>query len=300
MLRQFQHSFANHITSAGHVILVVIGLRIGTPAGWAVSLALIALISFALWVLNFRRTRAVADTPTSRIASAPQGYVELYGVSRTFGGQALRAPLTGRECVWYRYQVDEKRGKNWTTVERGISTDSFVLDDGTGTAVVDPEWAEVHTSHRRAWTRGDRRYDEWLLLPDDDLYAIGDLATVGGANSQLDAAADVNALLKEWKADQPSLKGRFDLNGDGQIDLQEWELARRAARREVVRRHDEIRAQPGVNVLRKTDGQRPFLLANMTPERMARRYGWWTRLQLGIAVVASCAALYLTAHLAPP
>jgi hypothetical protein len=298
MFGQFNRSFGEHITSAGHLALLSMAFATGTRTGWLVALGLITLISFAFWVLNFRRTRVVADTPTSRIASAPQGYVELYGTGLPFGNQALRAPLTGRDCLWYRYLIEEKRGREWATIDRGLSSDSFVLDDGSGVAVIDPERAEVFTSQCRRWMDGERRYQEWLLLPREGIYVLGDFATVGGPNAQLDEQADVSALLAEWKADQPALHQRFDLNHDGQIDLKEWELVRSAARREIAKRHQELRSQPGVHVVRKpSDSRRPFLLADAHPDRMAKRYAFWTRLQLAIAVLAGSTAVYLAALL---
>jgi len=298
MLRQLSHSHAHHITSAGHLILLFVGLRIGTPGGWLFVLSLIGGISFVLWILNFKRARAVADTPTSRVASAPQGYVELHGTARQHPGYVVIAPLTSTPCVWYRYVVEEKHGKDWSVVQNGLSEQTFLLDDGSGQAVVDPDWAEVMTDHHRCWTEGNQRYNEWLLVPDESLYAIGELATVGGSSAHLDASADLSALLAQWKKNQPELKRRFDLDGNGEIAPKEWELAVRAARREVGRRHQEIRSQPGVNVMRAPGQGRLFLLSNFEPGRLERRFGWWTRAQLAIAIAAGATALWLMARMA--
>jgi hypothetical protein len=72
----------------------------------------------------------------------------------------------------------------------------------------------------------------------------------------------------------------------------------RAARREVARRHQEIRSQPGVNVLRAPRDGRLFLLSNFDPQRLERRYGWWTRAQLVIAIGAGAAAFWLMVRMA--
>jgi hypothetical protein len=72
----------------------------------------------------------------------------------------------------------------------------------------------------------------------------------------------------------------------------------RAARREIGRRHQEIRSQPGVNVVRAAGQGRLFLLSNFEPGRLERRYGWWTRAQLVIAVGAGAAALWLMVRMA--
>jgi hypothetical protein len=224
--------------------------------------------------------------------------VELCGVARQHPGQPVIAPLTSTPCVWFRYLVEEKRGKDWSVVQRGLSEQTFLLDDGSGQVLVDADWAEVMTDHYQCWTEGKQRYSEWLLVPNDTLYAIGEFATVGGSATQLDTKADVSALLAEWKRNQPELKRRFDLDGNGQIGPQEWELAVRAARREIGRRHQEIRSQPGVSVMRAPGQGRLFLLSNFGPERLARRYGWWTRAQLVIAIAAGAAALWLTVRMA--
>ena len=286
MLNQLHDSYVNHITSAAHLLLLFLGFKIGTPAGWLGVLAAICAISLFLWIANFRRARAVADTPTSRVASAPQGYVELCGQVRAHPGYDRVSPVSALPCVWYRYKIEEKKGDDWTTVNQGLSTDTFLLDDGSGQVVVDPDWAEVMTTRHRQWTEDRRRYNEWLLVPGDRLYAIGQFATVGGTSSSLDVEGDVGGLLSEWKSNQPELKRRFDLDGDGKIDMKEWELARRAARREVLKRHQELRSQPGINLMHKPADGRLFLLANLEPERLAQRYGFWTALQLGIAIVA--------------
>ena len=207
MLRKFNHSCAHHITSGGHLILLLVGLRLSTPGGWLFVLSTIGGISFVLWILNFRRARAVADTPTSRVASAPQGYVELHGIARQHPGHIVIAPLTSTPCVWFRYEVEEKRGKDWSVVQRGLSEQTFILDDGSGQALVDPDWAEVMTDHYRRWIEGKHRYTEWLLVPEETLYAIGEFATVGGSSTQLDARADLNALLADWKKTSPSSSG---------------------------------------------------------------------------------------------
>jgi hypothetical protein len=85
----------------------------------------------------------------------------------------------------------------------------------------------------------------------------------------------MGALLESWKRDPEHLLKRFDLNGDGQIDLQEWELARKAAAREVEKQHRELRQQPGVHVMRRPASGRMFLISNLSPHQLKRKYQWW-------------------------
>ena len=55
-----------------------------------------------------RRARIIEDTPTSRIRSASQGYVELIGTIKYFTSQAVFAPLTGQACAWYHFHIEKR------------------------------------------------------------------------------------------------------------------------------------------------------------------------------------------------
>jgi len=62
-------------------------------------------------------------------------------------GPTLQAPLTGRSCVFYEATVEEFRssGKSgsWRQVAREVDGVTFVIDDGTGRAIIDPTGARV-------------------------------------------------------------------------------------------------------------------------------------------------------------
>ena len=285
--------FANQLASVGHLGLLLLGLELSSGPGWLAILAIIALTSAILWGANYRRSRTVADTPTSRIGSAHQGYVEVIGKARPFGETPLLAPHSRTPCVWYRFRIEERQDNKWRTRGEGRSDASFHLEDGTGTLIVDPERAEVVTDHRRRWVEGTLRYTEWLLILDTRVYALGEFVTIGGSNADLDHRAEVGGLLEDWKREPHALRARFDLDGDGEVDLKEWELARRAARREISRRHAEIRNQPGSNVLRAPRDGRLFVLSNLDPDLLIARYRRWTGIQLGVAVTAGIACLVL-------
>jgi hypothetical protein len=298
MLNEFHYRYGNFLTSGMHVLLVLVGARIGTAAGWALCLTAIGALSLSAWVANFRRSRVVSDTPTSRVGSAPQGYVELYGNAKPHPGRVMVSPASQRPCVWFRYLVEQKIGDKWQRVDGGMSSETFLLDDGTGQVVIDPDCAEIITSDRRSWRDGELRYKEWLLTPVNKVYALGELRTEGGGATDLDTTGDLNALLAQWKADKPGLLKRFDLDGNGQVDLKEWELARRAALREVRKTQQEVLSQPGVNILRKPRDGRLFLLADLSPGQLARRYGFWTLIQLSIALGAAFGLVVLLTRVA--
>jgi hypothetical protein len=284
---------ANIATSPAQLFLLVVPGFLRNSTGWLIGLALVLVCSLWLWRANFRRARAVDDTPTSKIASAHQGYVELAGAARL--GEALVAPLTRRQCVWYRYRVEKRGSRNrWVTEQSDCSDNLFLVDDASGLAVVDARQAEMLVDGGRRWIEGRRRYTEWIIGEGEQVYAIGDFASEGGGNSHLDRKADVSALLAEWKQRKPQLHERFDLDADGRIDEREWSLARRAAQREVERRHREILSQPVTHVLRKPADGRPFLVSTLDPMQVARRHRLWQWLHLLFALAAGGVLLGMT------
>ncbi len=289
MIEAIREHYANLLTSAANVALLVVGAQIGTPQGWMASLGVMGLLSFVAWGGNLRRSRLIKDTPTSRVASAAQGYVELAGLGKAFSGQQLVSKLSGTPCLWFKYRVERRSDDRWEKVEEGRSDDTFLLDDGSGECVIDPDGAEIISSHRRTWIQGDYRHTEWRLLPGDYLYAIGEFASIGGANTDLDLRKDVGDLLSEWKQDRHQLLARFDKDGNGEIDHREWEEARRQAVRQVEAEHREIRLRDSIAMLRKPRDGRLFLVSNLSEEVLTKKYFLWGWFHL---IVFFAAALF--------
>lgn len=278
--------------NAGILALDAVALAIAHEAGareaWLVALGFVAASGLAAFAGNTRRHRVIADVPTSRVASAAQGYVELCGEAEQFDGHVLFSPLGRRPCVWYRYQVETRRpGNDWRVEEFGASDDTFLLRDDSGRCIIDPDGAEITTSHKRVWTEGDERYTEWLLLPGDRLYAIGQFSTLAGGASPGELRWRVGALLAEWKRDPAQLRQRFDADRDGEIDLAEWEGVRAAARQEIEARERERASAPPLHLLRKPADGRPYLLSNLPPERLTARYRRWAVVHLAVFVAAA-------------
>ncbi len=289
MLASWRHAYANTALTGGNLAFLLIALKSPTPAGVGISAGLVGITSLYAWHVNLRRFSAVADTPTARLSSAPQGYVEIVGKGVRTEGSQLISPTSGLPCLWYRFIVEEKRGNKWRRVGGGVSTDPFGIDDGTGEALVEPDQAEIITSRKQVTTRGQHRHTEWNLIEGETLYVLGEHATIGGANAVLDLRQDVSALLSVWKRDWPALVQRFDQNGDGNISIEEWERAREAALENVTRQHQKTRLEPGMHLLRKPPG-RLYLIANRTPRHLASRYRFWAWTHLGL-VAAACLAL---------
>jgi hypothetical protein len=269
-----------------------------------VAVPLSAIVALRAW----RRARIIDDTPTSRVRSAAQGYVELVGRAG-FCGAEQRAPLSGRPCVWWQYKVEQKRegGRNqsrWATISSGTSVAPFLLVDGADMCLVDPRGAEVFPCDKASWLgatpwpagasgtgalqagqAGEYRYTEHRIYPDVNVGVIGEFRTLGGAAAQ-DPLTRALELLRAWKSDQTTLLRRFDTDRDGVLSQQEWERARAAARQQVLEGLPQAQALPRLNVVGRPDDRRPFLLAAMDLEKLARRYRWRAAIAAAVFVLA--------------
>ena len=258
------------------------------------TLAAASAVGLLAWGAALRRARAIANIATSRISSAAQGYVELQGRATTT--DLIVSPFSNTPCIWYRYRVFERESsaKEWREVESGVSSATFDLHDGSGACTVDPDHAEVMGAEVSTRYAEDTKHVEEILHGGRTLYALGDFTTVGGAHSVLSLREDINALLSNWKQDRTEQHRRFDLNRDGQVDVQEWELARRLATRTVEKEHRHIRSQPGVHVMRAPQDGRLFLLSPLAPHTLRRRYLLWSALHLAVCLGAAAAMLALS------
>jgi hypothetical protein len=68
--------------------------------------------------------------------------------------------------------------------------------------------------------------------------------------------------------------------------MNEWLLARQAAKREVVKQLREVQAQPDTHIVSRPVDGRLFLISNLPPEKLFRRYLLWSWAHL---VVFFCA-----------
>ncbi len=271
----------------------------------------------ALWLLYYAwlsicKARAIEDTPTSKIRSAPQGYVELVGETKA-DQPVLRAPLTGEPCLWWRYQIErlERSGRHriWRTIRRGRSDFSFLLDDGSGQCHIHPEGADIRTRHRQVWyghsevpprpvgtagsgvffSGGRYRFTEQRIQEGDLLYALGLFQTIYPPPASVQKENRMVDILTEWKSDYDELLKRFDTDGDGQISLLEWERARQEA---AAKAHQYVLDNPDHDPVHMLCGspihRQHFILANKDPKLLAGKYrlrGWGSAL-LFIGAVA--------------
>lgn len=165
------------------------------------------LISLCISLMFFRHYRIMEDTPTSKIRSCAQGYVELEGQQYNFDQKPLLSPLGKQSCTWYHYKIEkliyQNRKPYWKTIQEETSSNPFVLDDKTGQCLVLPQGAKVLNPKKMIWRGhsilpssypknrlvrylfhnwGQYRYHEMIMLPNSDLYAIGMFETTDKVN----------------------------------------------------------------------------------------------------------------------
>lgn len=265
--------------------------------GLACSVAM--SVGGAWWFLQrFSQARHLLDTPTSKIRSAAQGYVEFYGVLHDSADPQLLGPLTHTPCLWWRYKIEEytSNGKkrSWRTLENASSEALLHLHDSTGSCLIDPRGAQVRPMTRVVWKGSLRhpigaaktgwsalfsnderyRYTEERLHVDQPLYAIGDFRSSGGGRQGLDLPAAQGAVIREWKADFGGLLQRFDSDGNGQLDEREWQRVQLAASLEAEDRHRQQSTHAEQHHLAKPREAQPFILSCACEDELVRQFYW--------------------------
>lgn len=240
-----------------------------------------------------QRARVIEDTPTSKIRSAAQGYVELSGCGQLMKGLPIISPLTGIECTWYRYKVEKLEERNSHVIQSGTSDNMFLLVGDTGQCVIDPEGAVVTTKTKQIWYEHDYppmrrphqiggilgrimggryRYTEERMHIGETLYAIGMFMSVGGQSETFNTEEEVRTLLKKWKQNKPALLKHFDKNSDGELDLQEWESVRKMAYKKARKDQLERSIKPPTHVMSKPRyDKRPYILSVYPQRELVKR-----------------------------
>ncbi len=246
------------------------------------KLFLIALMSWLLYRVwrDGRALRLIADTPSSRIASAAQGQVELEGMAEWMRGDRLFSPFSGQRCVWYRCRLERRQRihhrNQWIEDSLEVSDRPFRLVDQTGECIVDPQGARVQVRESRTWygSRPEQRrqpglsrfglcinpryrFSEQLIRVADSLHVIGEFETRHHHLTIDDEDRRVEEIVAEWKKFPARYLKDFDLDGDKRISGNEWVAVRDRARQQL---RDAM--GPAVHVVRKpSDSRFPFMIS---------------------------------------
>ncbi len=286
--------------SVNFVALVVVGgmffaayfmhLSVKDHETWGWMLRLSLGLSFFAALFNYWRLLKITEAPISTIAAAAQGYIELHGTASTH--KPFKTPFHGIPCVWYRAWVFADRHddtySNKVTDSRLLeyveSDQPFQLQDGSGACIVNPKGAEIIYSEKRTANKNEHRYVEEYLPAGKRLYVLGHLDTRHEYNTVEAIQRDTGILLASWKANAIKLLLRFDQDRNGQIDMQEWEKARKEARNEVERQH-QMSAHNGIYTLAMPTKGQLFLISALSPQALRQQYQYWSWLHFGVLVL---------------
>lgn len=277
----------------------------------AIPLAFVTLLPIIMYQ-QVRQARSIADTPTSRIRSAVQGYVELTGTSPAIG----ISPLSNTPaCFWRLTATRSNRlprgGAGAAIILRAGAPHSFLpLDDSTGICLISlaeaeidgitTTWDRVSRADRRALASlfpvdtqelllqdGDWTIKETMLPADRPLYALGrftscttteqprDLDWVEAVLERGNKAPTVARLLARTVADRAT-QWR---------DQRTAEWARLARQVEGTSDHEPLRGTARLSVLTVDYEQQPPqpLLVSHRQESSVRQSRYLGLLPMGVA-----------------
>lgn len=102
---------------------------------------------FVKGIQSLQKKRVIQNIPTSKVRSLAMGLVEVFGIVCKDNKPIFHAPFSDKECVYYKYKVEQLRqhGKNssWDTIKQDETSDSFFIQDDTGKVLVNPKGAEM-------------------------------------------------------------------------------------------------------------------------------------------------------------
>ncbi len=243
------------------------------------GLAVFVVSSFLFWLSAYQRKRAIDDVPTSTVAAAAQGYVELRGTAEAAPGHSLRGRLTGAHCVWCLFAMKERNSDGeYVETERGSLAVPFLLRDKSGYCLVDAGQAEVVCDRCQQWKEDGRMCEEWSIRVGDPVHVVGFFST-GGADADSQLSMKIAYELASEQRNSAVFAARHDTNHDGKVDLREVAIARVEMRREEERRLDK---QGGVHTVVPSPDGRPFLIISAGQERVSTHYAFLAAVHLGV------------------
>lgn len=240
----------------------------------------------------FSRQHGVADTPTSRIASAAQGYVELGGEAVKLHGVRELFAQNGVPCLWYRRLDDlapDAAGADGTQ-------EPFGVRDETGFAIVLPYHAQVEAVRRYTWIGSDGKgYAEDRIYAGDRLYVLGEFTS---SEPSFDLEKAVANKLLQWREDPGALLTRFDANRDGHIDAQEdWKMRVQALHAAQAEGDAAIAEYRAVNLIKSPEDSRAFIISTRPRRSLNRRLLAWEVLGLAAFIAGIFGAGYFGVRL---
>jgi len=295
---------------------------------YAIAGFVFGVYSFFWGFKRLRRKRLIENIPTSTIRGLAIGLVELYGKAEPT--TLLKSPLTNTDCVLFKYLIEEyrKSGKSghWVKIASGDSfACPFYLNDETGKIMVYPYKAELilpadykfETGFGRAipdtivefmentgiryksWLGYRRlRFTEWFIEPKEYVYVLG---TAKKLDTSIDYKNALKKRIEELKKNPEKMK-EIDLNKDGEISTEEWDLAVSKLEQELLEKilQNTTLEEHSDVIIGKGDVEKIFIISDRSEKELVKKlliqsllgiYGgiilslfslWWILMELGI------------------
>lgn len=283
------------------------------------ALFAVGVVIYALYAFfkTWQKIHFIQSTPTSKIRSAAQGYVEITGTVEQ-GEALLLSPLMNMPCVWWSYKIEEEqrsaRSKNYNVIKSGTSHELFTINDSTGKCLVNPHQATITASTPSVWKSPNRhpilneqgllakfvdaiitskyRYTEQRLHVGETLFVTGEFHTISNARMPFDLDKAQGYVISEWKKDYAHLLGQFDVNGNGQLDDKEWRQVRLAAKLTAEDQQRQRLSEPDQHyIVCPENTNLPFTVSVFGQEKFLRRLKWKAAGAVFTAIVAAITAL---------
>ena len=192
---------------------------------WAGQALRIVIIIFTLtWTYfawkKWKLMHNILDTPSSRVRSVAAGAAELVGQVRPAPSGTLDLHVGGypefqvQGVVTYRWKEEEyvctrdndgNESCSWESRRRDSGSTRFMLHDGTGGILVEPDtWDEVNLGDQLyTWQSGNWRWTVWVLAAGDPVYCLGRVEIRDNADKEegLDGAIPNSHLVVRGNKD---------------------------------------------------------------------------------------------------
>ncbi|MEA3543802.1 MAG: hypothetical protein U9R69_01120, partial [Thermodesulfobacteriota bacterium] len=248
----------------------------------------IAMVMFWYAFYFLQLKRQMENTPTSKVRSVAMGMVEVKGQAiRQF---ALISPMSNTPCVFYRltkYRRDRNNRWRVSSVSRSDNV-PFLLEDDTGRVEVDPTGCRISAGSKQEGTPGqvgltrlgDDSDDKWVeeVIVDGTLLYVLGYASIKHNKGQSLTEQKIEAL-RELKKNPQNLQ-QFDRDGDGQISTDEWDAARAAVEKKVMReslqKKQQRKKQEEHVVIGKKPGRPLIISETHSEEHLTTRYIYYS------------------------
>jgi len=212
----------------------------------------------------WREKREIQNRPTSKIRSVAMGDAELFGTVKPL--QTVKAPFSGKDCVYCAWRVERRVKNDWRTAESGELHNFFIIDDGTGQMLVDSAGAEFYGPETFCTTSADRNFSPSLMLNSSPL---------SRGFSRVFDGADLYRF-REW-----TLLPEHFVFIEGCVSKVRRVVNGKEGEENIIRRRE--------------DGY--FIVSGFSEETLLARYGWQVPVKIfgGSAILLACLAYILNA-----